>query len=141
MECRVTLVTLGVADMGAARTFYEKLGWRAHESSTLDVTFFDAGGMAVALYGRRALAADARMRDVPLPAFRGMSLAQNLRSEAEVDAVMAAAVAAGAREVKPAQPTFWGGYAGYFADPDGHLWEIAHNPSWPLDADGRLALP
>ena len=88
-----------------------------------------------------ALAADAQMHDIPLPTFRGMSLAHNVRSDADVDAVMAAAVAAGARTVKPAQPTFWGGYAGYFADPDGHLWEIAHNPFWPLDAAGKLTLP
>lgn len=141
MDCRVTLVTLGVADMGVARAFYEKLGWRAHASSTPDVTFFDAGGMVVALYGRRALAADAQMNDIPLPTFRGISLAHNLRSEAEVDTIMAAAVAAGAHEMKPAQPTFWGGYAGYFTDPDGHLWEIAHNPFWPLDAEGKLSLP
>jgi len=141
MDCRVTLVTLGVADMGAARAFYEKLGWRAHGSSTPDVTFFDAGGMVVALFGRAALAADAQMKDAPLPEYRGTSLAQNVRSEAEVDAIMKAAVGAGAREVKPAQATFWGGYAGYFADPDGHLWEIAHNPFWPLDAAGKIALP
>jgi predicted lactoylglutathione lyase len=141
MECRVTLVTLGVADMGVARAFYEKLGWRAHESSTPEVTFFDAGGMVVSLFGRAALAADAAMKNAPLPEFRGVALAQNLRSEAEVDAVMEAAVAAGARAVKSAQPTFWGGYAGYFADPDGHLWEIAHNPFWPLDAAGKLTLP
>lgn len=97
--------------------------------------------MVVSLFGRAALAADAAMPDAALPAYRGISLAQNLRSEAEVDAVMVAAVAAGAHEVKPAQATFWGGYAGYFADPDGHLWEIAHNPFWPLDAAGKLALP
>ena len=141
MDCRVTLVTLGVADMGVARAFYEKLGWRAHASSTPDVTFFEAGGMVVSLFGHAALAADAQMDIAPVPAFRGTALAQNRRSEAEVDAVMAAAVAAGARAVKPAQPTFWGGYAGYFADPDGHLWEIAHNPFWPLDAAGKLTLP
>lgn len=141
MDCRVTLVTLGVADMDVARAFYEKLGWRAHESSTTDVTFFDAGGMVVALFGRAALAADAQMKDARLPDYRGMSLAQNVRSEADVDAVMTAAVAAGAREVKPAQATLWGGYAGYFADPDGHLWEIAHNPYWPLDAAGKISLP
>lgn len=141
MECRVTLVTLGVTDMGVARAFYEKLGWRAHETSTPDVTFFDAGGMVVSLFGRAALAADAQMQDAALPAYRGVSLAQNLRSEAEVDSIMAAAVAAGARAVKPAQSTFWGGYAGYFTDPDGHLWEIAYNPFWPLDAAGKLSLP
>ena len=141
MDCRVTLVTLGVADMGVARAFYEKLGWHAHASSTPDVTFFDAGGMVVSLFGHAALAADAQIQDAALPAYRGVSLAQNLRSEAQVDAVMAAAVAAGARKVKPAQKTFWGGYAGYFTDPDGHLWEIAHNPFWPLDAAGKLTLP
>jgi uncharacterized glyoxalase superfamily protein PhnB len=140
MEARVTLVTLGVADMAAARAFYERLGWTAHGSSQPGVTFFDAGGMVVALYGHDDLAADAGMPASKPPDFRGVSLAQNLRSRDEVDATMRAARAAGAREVKPAQDTFWGGYAGYFADPDGHLWEIAWNPFWPLDADGKVRL-
>jgi catechol 2,3-dioxygenase-like lactoylglutathione lyase family enzyme len=141
MEARVTLVTLGVADMARARGFYERLGWRAHASSNPDVTFFDAGSLVVGLFGHAALAADAGVAPGPVPSFRGVSLALNLRSPAEVDATMREAVAAGAAETKPAQPTFWGGYAGYFADPDGHLWEIAHNPFWPLDADGRVRLP
>jgi catechol 2,3-dioxygenase-like lactoylglutathione lyase family enzyme len=141
MEARVTLVTLGVADMTRARGFYERLGWRAHESSNPDVTFFDAGSLVVGLFGHAALAEDAGVAEGAAPAFRGVSLALNLRSTEAVDATMREAVAAGAVETKPAQPTFWGGYAGYFADPDGHLWEIAHNPFWPLDADGRVRLP
>lgn len=141
MYCRVTLVTLAVADVKLAREFYERLGWRAHAAGNDDVAFFQAGGMVVSLFARAALAADANMKDAKLPEFRGMTLAQNLCSKEEVDETMRAAIAAGAREVKHAQDTFWGGYAGYFADPDGHLWEIAFNPFWTLDADGNLKLP
>lgn len=140
MQTRLSLVTLGVADVARARAFYEKLGFRASRDSNENVTFFDAGGVIVALFGRTALADDAMVPDTPT-GFAAVSLAHNVESDAEVEAVLSEARAAGARIVKPAHKTFWGGYSGYFADPDGHLWEVAHNPFWPLDAHGRPQLP
>ncbi len=140
MQPRISLVTLGVADVAAARGFYERLGWVASAQSNANVAFFQAGGMVLSLYGRAALAEDAQVSGAG-GGFAGITLAWNGRDTAEVDAVLAAAVAAGARLVKPAQPVFWGGYSGYFADPDGHLWEVAHNPGFPLDADGAVRLP
>lgn len=140
MEPRLSLVTLGVADVGRARRFYEALGFRASKAGTGDVAFFDAGGVVLALYGRGALAGDAGVTNAPA-GFRGVSLAHNVRSEIEVRAVLEEALLAGGSIVKPAQKTFWGGFAGYFADPDGHLWEVAHNPGFPLDMAGRVQLP
>ena len=140
MQPRVSLVTLGVADVAMARRFYEQLGWTASARSTEDVAFFQAGGSVVALWGRAKLAADAGVGEAG-SGFRGIALAWNGRSRAEVDDVLARAVAAGARLAKPARDTGWGGYSGYFADPDGHLWEVAWNPGFPLDAEGRLHLP
>jgi uncharacterized protein len=140
MQPRLTLITLGVADMMRARAFYEKLGFKASTDSNPNVTFFSAGGVALALFGRAALAEDAQVSNTQV-GFSGVSLAHNVASEGDVDAVMAEAAAAGAKIVKPAQKTFWGGYSGYFADPDGHLWEVAHNPFWPLDDNGRVTLP
>ncbi|MGE0627120.1 MAG: VOC family protein [Hyphomicrobiaceae bacterium] len=140
MEPRVSLITLGVADVGRARRFYEALGFKASAASQPDVTFFEAGGVILALFGRSSLADDASLADSE-PGFSGIALAHNCRSEAEVDAVLAEAVAAGGRLLKPAQKVFWGGYLGYFADPDGHLWEVAYNPHWPLDEGGRPLLP
>lgn len=140
MEPRLSLVTLGVADMARARAFYERLGFTASSESNAHVTFFDAGGVVLGLFGRNALAEDAGVADTP-PAFSGVSLAHNVRSEADVDRTMQEAAAAGATITKPPQKTFWGGYSGYFADPDGHLWEVAHNPFWQIDAEGRVRLP
>lgn len=140
MQPRVSLITLGVADVAAARRFYEGMGWTASARSTAEVAFFQAGGTVVALWSRAALAADAGVADAG-PGFRGMALAWNGRDRAAVDAVLARAAAAGGRVVKPAADTFWGGYAGYFADPDGHLWEAAWNPGFPLDAEGAVRLP
>ncbi len=140
MKPHLTLVTLGVADVAAARLFYEKLGFKASAHSNPQVTFFNAGGVALALFGREALAGDANVPSPP-PGFSGVTLAHNVTSQAEVDAVIAEAVAAGAMLKKAAAKTFWGGYSGYFADPDGHVWEIAYNPFWPLDALGRVTLP
>lgn len=140
MEPRLSLVTLGVADVGLARAFYERLGFVASSASSDSVAFFDAGGVVLALFGRAALAHDAGVAGTS-PGFSGVTLAHNVRSEPEVDAVMAAAIAAGGRLVKPAQRVFWGGWSGYFADPDGHLWEVAHNPFFPLDANGAVELP
>jgi len=140
MEPRLSLVTLGVADLGRARRFYERLGFVASAASNADVTFFEAGGAVLALFGRRALAADALVDD-SRPGFSGIALAHNVASEGEVAEVLAEAIAAGGTLLKPAQKVFWGGYCGYFADPDGHLWEVAYNPMFPLDPNGRIALP
>jgi len=139
MEQRLSLVTLGVKDLGRSLRFYETLGWRrsnAHE----EVAFFQLPGMVVALFGREALAADAGI-DAGGQGFSGIALAYNARDKAEVDAVLGEAEAAGGRLVKPAHDTVWGGYSGYFADPDGHLWEVAWNPEWPIGEDGSVRLP
>ena len=140
MEPRLSLVTLGVADIARARKFYEALGFKASSASQESVVFLSAGGVVLSLYGRAALAEDAHVEN-SAPGFTGVTLAHNCRTEAEVDAVIAHAVACGATLRKPAQKVFWGGYSGYFADPDGHLWEVAHNPFFPLAADGRVQLP
>jgi catechol 2,3-dioxygenase-like lactoylglutathione lyase family enzyme len=140
MDQRLSLVTLGVADLARSRRFYAALGWQASGAGNADVAFFQAGGMVLALWGQQALAEDAGVANEIGP-FRGVSLAQNVASTAEVDRVMAEAELAGARIVKPAQEAFWGGYTGYFADPDGHLWEIAWNPQWTLGPDGEVRLP
>ena len=140
MEPRLTLVTLGVADIPRARTFYEALGFTASTTSQASVVFMMAGGVVLSLYGRGPLAEDAHVTDTPT-GFAAITLAHNVRTEAEVVVVLAEAVAAGATLLKPAQKVFWGGTSGYFSDPDGHLWEVAHNPFLPFDAQGRPALP
>ena len=141
MDPRVTIVTLGVASVPAARRFYEALGWKASSASQGDdVAFFQMNGMALSLFGRRALAEDAAIADSQ-PGFSGVTLAQNLDSPASVDAAFAEALSAGATLLKRPETAFWGGYSGYFADPDGHIWELAHNPFFPLDAEGNLVLP
>ncbi len=139
MEPRLTLITLGVSDVGRSRAFYEALGFKAGRASEDSVAFFPAGGVVLALFGRAALAEDATLPDSE-PGFSGVALAHNARSEAEVEAVLKEAVAAGAKLVKSARKAFWGGYSGYFADPDGHLWEVAYNPYFRLDEQGRVAL-
>lgn len=139
MDQRVSVITLGVSDMVRGRQFYEKLGWKAGGPSNDDVTFFDLGGYVLGLYGREPLAKDC-LQDPEGSGFRGVALAHNVRSEVEVDDTLAEAVAAGALLVKPGEKVFWGGYSGYFADPDGHLWEIAYNPFFPLDEQGRMSL-
>jgi uncharacterized protein len=138
MEPRLSLVTLGVSDVARSRAFYEALGFKAARAPEDAVTFFSAGGVILALFGRAALAEDAMIPDSK-PGF-GVALAHNARSEAEVEAVLAEAVAAGATLIKSARKAFWGGYSGYFADPDGHLWEVAYNPYFRLDEAGRVAL-
>ena len=140
MQPRLSFVTLGVADIARARAFYDRLGFSASSASTADVVFYDAGAVVLALWGRSALAADAHLANSK-PGFAGVSLAHNVASEAEVDAVLAEAVAAGGAVLKAGEKAFWGGYTGYFADPDGHLWEVAFNPMFPLDAAGRVTLP
>ncbi len=139
MDARISLVTLGVADMKAARRFYENLGWQASSQSNDDVTFFQAGGMILGLYGRKALAEDATVDDSK-PGFSGVALAYNGRDKDEVDRVLDEAVAAGGVLIKKAEDVFWGGYSGYFADPDGHLWEVAWNPFFPIADDGSISL-
>ncbi len=140
MNPHLSVVTLGVADIARARAFYEALGFKASSDSNASVTFFDAGGVVLALFARCALAKDAGVDD-GVPGFSGVSLAWNVADEAATDAAMALALSAGAKLLKPAQKAFWGGYHGYFADPDGHIWEVAHNPFWPLDDNGRPQLP
>ncbi|WP_434289822.1 VOC family protein [Celeribacter sp. SCSIO 80788] len=137
---RVTLITLGVDDMTRARAFYEALGWQRHPSSQDAVTFYQANGLVLGLFGRADLAADQARPDVPLGT-GAMTLAQNFPSEAEVDAAFTLAEAAGATVLKRPEKVFWGGYSGYYADPDGHVWELAYNPFWPLNEDGSLILP
>jgi catechol 2,3-dioxygenase-like lactoylglutathione lyase family enzyme len=139
VEQRISLITLGVADVSRARTFYERLGWHGQEAE--ETVFFQAGGMAVVLWARHKLAADAGIRDGDAGGFGGLALAHNVRSRAEVDELLATAAGAGARVTQPARETFYGGYAGYFRDPDGHVWEIAYNPGFRLGPDGSLTLP
>ncbi|TYB38332.1 VOC family protein [Micromonospora sp. AP08] len=139
MEQRVSLITLGVADLARARAFYERLGWRGQEVE--ETVFFQAGGFAVVLWGRGALADDAGLADPRGDGFGGVSLAQNVRSRAEVDEILGRAAEAGATVTRTARDTFYGGYAGCFTDPDGHLWEIAWNPGFPLAEDGSLTVP
>lgn len=144
VPARISLVTLGVADVARSTQFYLALGWPMSSSSVPgEVSFFRTVGGILALYGRNDLAADATVEvgSGQTPSFRGVALAINLEDPTQVDAALDAATAAGGRLVKPAQPTEWGGYSGYFADPDGHLWEVAHNPGWPLDATGLPILP
>lgn len=140
MEQRISMVTLGVLDLERSRAFYERLGWRRSMPGVEGVVFFQAGGMALALYPRHDLARDARLADDG-HGFGGVSLAYNTRSRAEVDAALAEASHAGARILSPAQDTFWGGYVGYFADPDGFTWEVAWNPGFPMAEDGSIRVP
>lgn len=140
MEPRLSLVTLGVADLAVSRAFYGRLGWRESSASTLDVAFFQAGGTVLALFGRQALAEDAGVAAAG-SGFAAVALAHNTRSKDAVAEVLAEAEQAGARIVRPAEDVFWGGHRGYFADPDGHLWEVAWNPFFPFDAAGNLHLP
>jgi len=141
MEQRLSLITLGVADVARAQAFYEALGWKMDGGVNNEfdhVAFFQAGGMIVALWGRDKLAADSGVEDGG--GWGGVTLAYNVRSPEEVDAVIEEARAAGARIVRDGAATFWGGYSGVFVDPDGHPWEVAHNPHWTVHDDGRTTL-
>ena len=138
MEQRLSLITLGVTDTVRSRAFYETLGWTG-ESPDGDVVFFQMPGMIVALWGRDKLAEDSAVEDTG--GWGGVTLAYNVRSPAEVDAVLAEAKAAGAAIGRPGAATFWGGYSGIFLDPDGHPWEVAHNPAWVIAEDGTTRLP
>jgi predicted lactoylglutathione lyase len=138
VEQRVSLITLGVEDLGRARAFYEALGWKTNAAPEDDVVFFQAGGMVLALWSRAQLAEDSGVTDGG--GWGGVTPAQNVRSPEEVDAVIAEARAAGARIAREGAATFWGGYSGVFVDPDGHPWEIAHNPHWTIGADGSITI-
>lgn len=139
MEQRISLVTLGVSDLERARAFYEALGWRGQ--TVQETVFFQAGGIGVVLWSREDLAADAGVPVGSAPAFGGIVLAHNVRERAQVDEVLAAAAQAGAEVTSPAGETFYGGYAGCFRDPEGHLWEVAWNPGFPIGPDGAVTIP
>jgi len=138
MEQRVSLVTLGVADLGRARAFYERLGWSTAAEPDAEIVFFQAGGMIVALWDRAELARDSGVED--RGGFGGITLAHNVASPVAVDTVLEEARAAGATVTRAPEATFWGGYSGIFTDPDGHAWEVAHNPFWTLRDDGSVEL-
>jgi uncharacterized protein len=138
VEQRLSLVTLGVTDLSRARAFYEGLGWETGAAPADDVVFFQTGGMIVALWGRAQLAEDSVVTDGG--GWGGVTLAYNTRSPEEVDAVLEEARAAGGTVLRAAAETFWGGYSGVFADPDGHPWEVAHNPHWTIGEDGSVHL-
>ena len=140
VPARLTLVTLGVADVARATSFYEALGWRKSSASQDEVSFFQLGGLALSVFGRQSLADDATVSSEG-SGFSGISLAINLESEAEVDRVAAEWVSSGGTMVKQPERVFWGGYSGYVKDPDSHLWELAYNPGFPLSADGSVQLP
>jgi predicted lactoylglutathione lyase len=138
MEPRISLVTLGVADLARAKAFYEALGW--HGQEVQETVFVQAGPLALVLWDRSKLAADSGVEDEGA-SWGGIALAQNVRSREEVDAIVRAASEAGGTVTRPPSETFYGGYAGVFRDPDGHVWEIAHNPGFALRDDGSLVLP
>lgn len=140
MEQRLSIITLGVADLERSREFYERLGWRRGMKQAEGIVFFQAGGMALALYPREELAQDANVTPAG-NGFQGITLAYNTRTRGEVDSVLSEAQAAGGRLVKPAKEAFWGGYSGYFADPDEFLWEVAWNPGFAIAPDGSLKIP
>jgi hypothetical protein len=140
MQQTISFITLGVADLARSRAFYNRLGWQESSASQEAVAFFQAGTVAFALFQREALAEDASVAAAG-SGFAGFTLAHNVPSEAAVIAMLEEAVAAGATLVRPADKVFWGGFRGYFADPDGFLWEICFNPFIALDADGFIKLP
>jgi len=140
----LSIVTLGVSDVAASVAFYEALGWARASSSMAEIAWFDLGGPWLGLFGTDALAEDAGLPPSEAPAepgFDRVTLALNVRDEAAVDAALGAAVQAGGVLRKPGTRADWGGYSGYFADPDGHLWEVAHNPMFPIRPDGGITIP
>jgi catechol 2,3-dioxygenase-like lactoylglutathione lyase family enzyme len=139
MEQRLSLVTLGVRNLARSRAFYEALGWKSGAQPADDVVFFKAGGAIVALWSRESLAEDSTVEDTG--GWGGVTLAHNVESPARVDEVLREAEAAGATIGRPGAETFWGGYSGVFLDPDGHPWEVAHNPHWTIEDDGSITLP
>jgi catechol 2,3-dioxygenase-like lactoylglutathione lyase family enzyme len=141
VPARLSIVTLGVADLARSIAFYETLGWERAASSMDEISWFHTGYTNIGLFPREELAADAGVPDEPPQGYAGFTLAINVETEDEVGAGLQAAVDAGRTLVKPATRADWGGLSGYFADPDGFLWEIAWNPSFPIDADGRVHIP
>ena len=139
MEQRISIVTLGVADLERSRRFYERLGWKTSSASNDSIVFFQAGGMALALYSRQELAKDANIATEG-QGFCGITIAYNARTRDEVDAVLTEALAAGAKLLKTAEEAFWGGYSGYFADPDNIPWEVAWNPFFEIAPVGSIRL-
>jgi catechol 2,3-dioxygenase-like lactoylglutathione lyase family enzyme len=139
VEQRVSLITLGVSDLARARAFYEGMGWTTRAEPGDDVVFFRTPGCILALWDRAKLAEDSAVSDPG--GWGGVTLAYNVRSPDEVDAVLAEAEAAGGTVLRPGGEAFWGGYTGIFADPDSHPWEVAHNPHWTLNDDGSISLP
>jgi uncharacterized protein len=141
MRQKLNLVTLGVQDLKRALEFYVTgLGWQPSSASSDDVVFIPMGGVVLSLYPREKLAEDVTI-DAAGSGFSGITLAYNTKSESEVDEVLQTVARVGGKIIKPAQKVFWGGYSGYFADPDGHLWEVAWNPYFAFDANDNLALP
>lgn len=140
MQPRVSAITLGVSDLSRARSFYEALGWVTGAAPEDEIVFFQAGGMVLALWDRASLAQDSVVAE-DQGGWGGITLSHNLASPAEVDALLEEIAAAGGEVLRPGAETFWGGYSGAFADPDGHRWEVAHNPGWPLAPDGTVSLP
>lgn len=140
MEQRLSIVTLGVSDLERSTEFFQRLGWRRSMTKAEGIAFFQAGGVALALYPRDELAKDAKV-DAAGQGFSRFTLAYNVRRREDVDSVLAEAQAAGAKIQKPAEEASWGGYSGYFADPDGFLWEVAWNPFFPIAADGAIQIP
>lgn len=140
MRQKLNLITLGVDDFEKSLNFYEKgLGWKKSDKSMEELALFDLGGIVLALHPRHELAADATLKYQPSE-FSGMTVSYNAKSEKEVDEVMAQVKKLGAKIIKPAQKVYWGGYSGYFKDLDGHLFEVAYNPFWPLDEKGNVIL-
>jgi uncharacterized protein len=140
VESRISIITLGVADLDRSRSFYERLGWPRCMTKADGIAFFRAGGMVLALYPRHELAKDADLSDDG-KGFARFTLAYNTRTREEVDSVLAEAEAVGAKILKPAKDAFWGGYSGYFADPDGFAWEVAWNPAFEIAQDGSMLVP
>jgi hypothetical protein len=139
VQQRVSVITLGIGDLARSRTFYEALGWTTNAEPDEDVVFFQIGGMVLALWDRAKLAEDSVVSDAG--GWCGVTLAHNVGSPDEVDAVLVEAERAGATIGRPGAETFWGGYSGVFIDPDGHSWEVAHNPFWAISDDGAIVLP
>jgi catechol 2,3-dioxygenase-like lactoylglutathione lyase family enzyme len=141
MRQKLNLITLGVSDFERSVNFYENgLGWKKSSASVEGLALFPLGGMVLALHPREALAEDA-MADPKGSGFSGITISYNAKSEDEVNEVLEQVKSAGAKIIKPAQKVYWGGYSGYFADPDGHLIEVAHNPFWELDENDNIKLP
>jgi uncharacterized protein len=141
VPARISLITIGVHDLNLMTRFYESLGWERSRASSDEVSFFATADSALALFPLQLLAEDANLHASVLPAFKGVTLAINVESEAEVERVLAEAHAAGATVLKPGQRATWGGYTAFFADPEGNAWEVAHNPGFPLQPDGSIKLP